>query len=324
LPASANPRCEDEYKKYDDTVAVSIAIVEHLRNSGVVKLYGVSRDIATIPEGKITPDVSFQTAQSAALFFELKWSLTASSVTGELGSIKRYRTSKCRWDNNTEASYNDVILVVHSELAPLVKRALDDMITSGDKSLETGFAIWTWSYTVPRVGGEEPVLTIQEYFGSLQGGTIQQMFAAGYTVPKEVMQHLRFNYLFVPEKPPMCYLIVLLYLHFFSAFQSPKEKHTAIQLNTQILDQAYERMKKFYLGWSPNLQNSSQIPRYWLKEAFAAMNRIGMNPVVIPFPRTKTPLEFVCAKIGSPRKGGKGKPKAKKEQAGTTLENWLG
>lgn len=278
----------------------------------------------TIPEGRITPDVSFQTAQSAALFFELKWSLTSSTVSNELSSIKRYRIARCQWENGAEAKYNDVILVVHSELAPLVKRALDEMISSGDNSLQTGFAIWTWSYTVPRVGGEEPALTIQEYFGKLQDGTIQQMFSSGYTVPKEVLQRLRFNYLFIPDKPPMCYLIVLLYLHFFSAFQNPKEKHTAIQLNTSILDQAYERMKKFYLGWSPNLQNSSQIPRGWLKEAFAAMSQIGINPIVVPFPRTKTPLQFVCAKIGIPRKGGKGKTKTKKEQAGMTLENWLG
>lgn len=198
------------------------------------------------------------------------------------------------------------------------------MVRAGDKTLETGFAIWTWSYAVPRIGGEEPMLTIQEYFGQLKDDTIQRMFATGYNVPKDVMQRLRFNYLFVPDKPPMCYLIVLLYLHFFSAFQNPKEKHTQILLNTEVLDQAYDRMKKFYLGWSPNLQNSAQIPRRWLKEVFASMNQIGMNPVVVPFPRTKTPLKFVCAKIENPpKRGSKGKKPAKKTQATTTLENWM-
>lgn len=323
MPTSAIQRCEEDYKKYDDTVAISIAIVEYLRSSGVAKLYGVSRDIDTLPEGEITPDVSFQTVQSAALFFELKWSLTTSSVRGELDSIKKYRTAKCRWKDNSEASYNDVVLVVHTDLAPLVKRALDDMIAVGDKTLETGFAIWTWSYTVPRVGGEEPILTIQEYFGRLQDDTIQRMFATGYNVPRDVMQRLRFNYLFIPDKPPMCYLIALLYIHFFSAFQNPKEKHTAIQLNTEVLNQGYERMKKFYLGWSPERKDSAQIPRVWLKEAFAVMNQIGLNPVIVPIPRTKTQLEFVCARIGTQRETKATGKKTTKETQAMSLENWF-
>lgn len=320
--------CEEEYKKYEDTVAVTIAIRKLVDETSTARLWGISRKIQTSDKTEIRPDMSFESnnPERSAVFFEFKWSLTSSSVRSELDGIKRYRLAHVIWEDG-EAAYNDVVLVVHSELAPIVKKALADMTSSGDSTLSSGFAVWSWSYSVPRKSeeGTEPVLVIQPFEGALQNQSIASMIGHGYKIPPEVMRSDRQKFFFIPDKPPVQYTMAFVLVHPLSFFQDPTKKRSVVNLNeSTVFDVAYELANKLYMGRSPEDGNDASFPGNWMKEAFSKLSLIGLDTVTLPFKPRKTILKYICDRLRNPPK--KPSPKGTKPRTkpnGERLDKWF-
>lgn len=329
MAASSETVCIEEYKKYEDTVAVTIALSQMVSDKKLGSLFGLSRKILTNEKKEIRPDVTFRCTnkESSALFFEFKWSVTPSSIRGELEDIERYRTAAFVWSDGLSPAYNDVVLVVNEELAPIAKKAMQDLFDSGDRTLEDGFAIWSWRYSVPRrtEEGGEPTLFVQQFAGHLNNSEVEPTLGNGYRLSEKDMTVNRQKYLFIPDKPPVQYTIIFLLLNVLSGFYDAKEKKTEVELNEVMLDVAYDRAKELYLGWSPEREESSQVARAWLKEAFTKMGRIGMEVVSLPFKPRRPPLEYICDKLGNPppTRIGKTKRLKSKRGVGTTLDRYL-
>jgi len=212
-------------------------------------------------------------------------------------------------------------MVVHAQVAPIVRKALDDLLKSGDNTLSSGFAIWSWAYIRPLKSGSsrEQSLLVQQFHGDLRNEEIVSLIGNEYTVPEDALKSGRATYLFIPEPPPEIYTMIFLIQHVLSSFTNPGERKTVVNLNNAVIDAGQK------LGSSLMMGNGSGKVRQWVKAAVAKMKGIGLDPIRMPL-NPKKPLEdFLCEKLLQPsgrRTQGRGGRwgKAKGE---SRLDEWL-
>ena len=292
--------CLDSYSKYKDTISVAIALQKLVDRSNRATLVGIAEGVRRINGPDFTPDMSYRchNKEKSALFIDFKWSLTPSTAPSELDKMKMYRTAKVDWGGGSQPAYNDVVMVVHSEVAPIAKKALEDMKRSGDSSLGTGFAIWSWAYTKPHKGGStEPNLLIQEYEGTLQNRDVSSLIGTNYKVPEEILKSEYASYYFIPEPPPTVYTILFLILNVLPSFTEPRNKKTSVRLSNAVVNAAQRLGTQLLMG-----KGSGKV-RQWVNLAVEEMKRIGLDPVHMPFTPRKAPLDYLCEKLLSSNKG---------------------
>lgn len=307
--------CLDAYSKYKDTISVAIALQKLVDKSGKATLVGVAERIKRTDGPDFTPDMSYRShnEEKSALFIDFKWSLTQSTASSELAEMKVYRTANVDWGSGSQPAYNDVVMVVHSEVAPIVKKALEQMQLSGDNSLGKGFAIWSWAYTKPHKGGSrEPNLLIQDYDGSLRNKDFNSLMGTGYKVPEEILKSEYASYYFIPEPPPPIYTILFLIFNVLPSFMDPRSKKTPVRLSSAVADAGQ------HLGTQLLMGSGSGKVRQWVNTAIEEMRRIGLDPIRMPLTPRKPTLDYLCEKLLS-SKGGRRKDRLTEGEQ-TTLE----
>lgn len=303
----------EQYRKYEGSTTVLFALSRLIiDNPDVGRLHGVTRDIK-VEGGKITPDVSARCENdTAAIFLELKWSLTESTVQDELLKLKKYSAANFAW-TNIPVVKKDVVLVVAQEDADIAVRAIQELIRQGNKFLEN-VSIWKWFFAHPRRESENEgsdALWISKVFGKTGNGALERLVssASGYRVPNDVLEFNRYLYRFTKDKPPIQYTVAILLLHVLSSLRTKSDKET-LEISTDLVDIVYERAKSFFPG--SDSAESIQIRKQWIREALQGMIAAGIREVKVPF-QMKGPLdENVCkmllkkqksvrAKTGMPR-----------------------
>lgn len=299
---------QEEYRKYEQSIAVLFALSRLVRdNEKIGRLYGITKPIQVIG-GRITPDVSASSnGGSAALFLELKWSLTPATAKDELLKLKKYCEASFSW-GSTPVQRKDVVLVVAQEDADIAVSAIEELIRQGNAFLER-VAIWKWFFARPRSTGQMQAQSDALWMSKVHGKTANSELealvtsASGFRVPDDVLKFTKYSYRFTKDKPPVQYTIATLLLHVLSSFRTRPEKES-LKISTDLTDVVYDRAKTFFPG--PESPDSVQIRKKWIREALETMVAVGIREIKIPFQMRGNIDEFVCQLLLS-KKGSRGR-----------------
>lgn len=260
-------------------------------------LHGVTRDITT-STGIITPDVSAKASNgSAAIFFELKWTLTPSTVSDEILKMKSYCEAIFKWEGEIVRPV-DVVFVVNEEDAAIAKASADSLLSSGNDFLKSGFTIWKWHFSPGRALGGEPSIWFEKIWGVTVDKNLDGLVStpSGYQTPPEVLRYLRWSYRFIKDKPPIQYTIGMLLMHVFSSFRTRTDQSESLHVDLSLTDAIYERAKGFFPAVAPSSE-TIQARKRWIREALKTMIDVSLAKVRVPT-ATRIPLqEMICRKI---------------------------
>lgn len=308
--------CEKKYRKYSDTVAVSAAIYDLFKkNQSLGRFVGESHRLSSPTGEEFTPDMS-TVYDSSGLVFEIKYSLGAS-VKDELLSLKKYSSATQGWPTRIIRTgivqSVDVVLVCNAEDTSRVSSALSEVAKeTGDSFFSSGLAVWQWIISSTKDRNE--AMWLQHVTGATRNNAVEACIHSpgGIQVSEEVLDYLRWQHLFIRDKPPVQYTIMCL-LHYVLPREPDKEKY-AINL-----DIVYQRANSFFPGWWEETEKTTQLKRKWVKEALDTLVRMRLIEVdpankesyIIPSAvfRKKRPLKLICRKlVGMERRQPRGRP----------------
>lgn len=334
--------CVLDWRKYYDTVAVSSAIF-HLFNTNppLGRFVGVEhRLVGPNPTDTLTPDLTaLYSSDSMGLLFDLKYSLSPNprTVNDELQELMKYDNISGGWTVKPVKDY-DFILVCHMNDAKRAVDAAKDIFSRTKNAFfdPSRFAIWSWTITAVRGNERLEEMRILLQYGRTRNAPLQQLIEepGGIVSPEQVLTTLRFTQLFVRQKPPVQYTIVLLIQNVFTALPPPPFRGEAKDYRVD-LDTIYRKTNALFPPWWENDVQTVQVKKQWVREALDTLVGIdlvkkepgGRDSYIIPIPTLKTrkPLhEAICEKLTSLEKvrrprgrpPGKHRPREKERPVG--------
>jgi hypothetical protein len=308
-----------DWRKYYDTVAVSSAIY-HLfeTNPNLGRFIGVEHKLTTAnPNEILTPDITaVYESNSSALLFELKYTLPQDirSVKDELAELAKYGRAERGWGVGSPIQSTDFVLVCTVEDVNRAVEAVKQIATETQDVFydPRSFSIWHWLRHEAREGEGKEEMRLQHAYGTTRDSALQKLIEqpAGILVPDEVLMTLRFTNVFVRQKPPVQYTIVLLIQNVFSALPPPGG--LGRRFYEVDLDVTYRKANALFPPWWENDVTTVQVKRGWIKEALDTLVNLKLIKEIpgkpdsysIPIPTlpTKKPLQdAVCQKLVSLR-----------------------
>lgn len=299
-------KCVTDFVKYRDTATVLSAVKRVLDdNPNVAKFVGIEYTIKTLDNKEITPDLCSRHNPGAALLFELKWSVSGKTIKDELLDLRKYRIARFAWETGKPVvSAIDLILICHMDDAKIVVSAVNDLIQIPENKFlaEKGFAVWAWSIGLPKGSNLKAVeeMRLQCVHGKTANRELEKLIQTpgGIRIPHEVLEFLRFKYLFTKEKPPVQYTMAVLLLHVFTSFQKNTHSSEVLNITRNMLDMIYDRAKTFFPGWGHATEATIQTKKAWIQEAIDKFVAIKMNIVKLPLSRTRKQVqEILCERL---------------------------
>ncbi|MEM3394323.1 MAG: hypothetical protein QXY79_04685 [Candidatus Methanomethylicia archaeon] len=285
--------CVEEARKYADTVKILAAIKKIFDDhSNIAEFMGVEHTIKT-DRGEIKPDIVYRYGRNFGLFFELKWHISEKTIGDELRSLKKYYDAKYSWKDSLEkVQQNDVILICHTNDLNIIINELEKISTEDEYSFlkNEGFSIWTWCIELEKSTGREEFRFRCEY-GKTRNITLEKLInqKGGLVVPPEVLEYLGRKYLFIKDKPPIQYMMEVLYLHVFPSIKQASLKEVNV-------DEVYEYMKGLFPGWHFATEESIQAKKIWIREAIEKFRQLKIDKLPIKRPR-KEFKTWICQKL---------------------------
>lgn len=295
-------KCKRLYQKYHDTVAVSVALYDLFRSNPLLgKFVGESHQLFTFDDEELTPDISTSyEANSKGLVFEIKYSIGAS-VKDVLLSAKRYRNAVKGWPSGA-VEHVDVVLVCSAEDTQIVSSAIQELIeeTADPFFSSEGFAVWQWIVSSTREEMRPEAMWLQPVMGATRNSSVEQLIhsAGGIQISEDVLTHLRFQHMFVRDKPPVQFTIIFLTHHIL-----PKTEKESYEIS---LDTIYQRANSFFPPWWESAEKTVQVKRQWIKEALEMLVEmklveVGSKEETYRVPsallRKHNALNFFCKKL---------------------------
>ena len=230
---SANSALMADFRKYSDTVAISSAIL-HLfeENPSLGHFIGIEHTLhGSSTEEVLTPDITVTyDNDTIGLLFELKYSLPSDvrSVKDELLKLSKYATARDGWGVRSPVQAGDFVLVCHADDVKRTVEAATEISseTSNPFFSPRSFSIWYWTITAPRNSERKEEMRLLHAYGATGNNPLQSLInqAGGVVISEDVLTSLRFTNVFVRQKPPVQYSIVLLIQNVFSALPLFKEQ----------------------------------------------------------------------------------------------------
>jgi len=306
-------KCVRDYRKYSDTVAVSCAIY-HLfsKNPEIASYVGIEHELENDEGKNISPDlVATYESDRKGLIFELKWSLPFDEdlLEKEVKELRKYAIPCSNWRKPSDhVDFHDLILICHIDD---VQRTVD-MIKKISKDAKydflgkEGFAVWSWTITLPKMGERKEELRLFPVYGRTRNQKIETLInqSGGILFSEDVLTYLRFSFTFVRQKPPIQYVMTILIQNIFPSFQQKPDR----DFYEIHIDLIYERAKAFFPSWHKYNAETVQIKRRWIREALEKLWELKLCEKIlgkpdwwrIPIPtlRTRKPIQSVlCKKI---------------------------
>jgi hypothetical protein len=260
----------------------------------------------------LTPDITtLYSNNSKGLVFELKYSLSADprSVKDELLELEKYKDITGGWTVKPVQEH-DFTLVCHMNDAKRAVDAAKEIYSDGNGFFDPSrFSIWSWTITAVRGNEREEEMRIIHMYGATRNKPLQQLVrqTAGIALPEKVLTMLRFTQLFVRQRPPVQYTMVLLLQNVFTALPPPPFRGEARDYHAD-LDTVYQKTNALFPPWWESDVRTVQVKKDWVREALDKMVEIdlikkgpgGSGSYIIPIPTLKTrkPLhEAICERI---------------------------
>ena len=301
--------CVEDFNRYEQTVTVLSAIYETIKqNPNIGRFVGVEHTIETEGGGDITPDLTAIYENSTSriqqyMFFELKWSMSPSTIKDEVLELKRYFDAKCKMTGSSQITQqNDIILVCHLSDVKVVVKAIEDLEKSTENDfLKSGrFEVWTWAIVRKKqssVTADEEMFLRCEY-GKTENVELERLVRkpGGIAVHSDVLTFLRHRYCFIKQKPPVQYMMKILLMHVSSAYREKSSSKNKTVITQQQVDDIYDFMKNLFPGWAKATTKTVQAHRGWIIEALRKFEKLGIDLTSPPKIR-KTYEEWICGKL---------------------------
>ena len=298
--------CIKDYVKYSDTVTVLAAIKDVLvKNPNIGQFIGVERTITTKKGDEITPDIcALYDQNGAGILFELKWAVSPKTIKDELLNLKRYFDARYKLLGYPKiVGHNDVILVCHVDDANAVVKAIEELIKTPENDFlkSEGFVVWAWMMVHKKQTGRDALdeMRLECEYGKARNKELERSISepGGIIVSSDVLTHLRSIYLFTKEKPPVQYMMGVLFMHVFSAFQRTDYQEQTIDLRHVNIEDIYTFMKNLFPGWHDATAETVQAKKGWIKEGIEKFIRLKFS-ITLPYRRIrKPPYEWICEKL---------------------------
>ena len=300
-------KCIDDSTKYEQTVTVLSAIYETIaQNPNIGTFVGVEHTIETEDGNKITPDLTATYEDTMdkiqqCIFFELKWSITSSTVKDEIHDLKRYINAKCKITRSSKTiQQNDTILICHLSDLEVVISSIEDLRKSPENDfLKSGhFAIWTWAMVRKKKSNKtaDDEMVLRREYGKTKNKELERLMErpGGISVHSDVLRFLRLRYRFTKQKPPIQYTMRILLMHVFFAHGKSSNNKTIVK--SQQTDYIYEFMKILFPGWAEATTETVQAHKRWIMEAINKFKKLRIS-VISPPKIRRTYEEWICGKL---------------------------
>lgn len=335
--------CKRNYRKYADSVTILAALYDLFKKNDELGEYiGIESKLKTIDGREVEPDfLAFYDNRKKGLLFELKWSLPINIewLENELDDLNKYFEKFVNWKNGTgKVDYKDVVLVCNIEDSERLLNIVRQLCKHKEYGyIESGhFCILCWSLIASTKGDREENLRMERIYGKTNNMELEKLLdkKSGIIIPEKVLEHLRWRYFFIRQKPPLSYLIITIIQHILNAFPAdPYQKKYEINIDT-----IYLRSQIFFPSWNDYDKQTKQVKRNWIVEALNVMSelkiieKIEKDKYGVPKPvyRKKGHIdEAICKDLyeyGKKRreKGTKKSTSIKRHKGITgTLDKWL-
>jgi len=273
------------------------------RHPTVGRFIGESHQIRGLDGGRLTPDISsIFDLDKRGLVFEIKYSI-GSSVEDYLLKVKRYRNAVHGWPTSSgQIETNDVVLLCNANDTPRVLACLSELsVRQDDEKFFTspGFSVWQWIMGSTKEDREDS-MWLQRVYGKTRNTNLEELAdtPGGIRITEDVLRFLRFQHMFVRDKPPIQYVIVFLVQHVL-----PKQPDvSSYDIELEIV---YDRANSFFPGWWEAAEETRQVKRELVKEALNRMvdmryiTKIGQDKYQIPnsLLGKKRLLDDVCRRL---------------------------
>jgi len=242
-----------------------------IKNPKIARFIGVEHKLKNSKGDFLRPDLVAQYDQNTkGMLFEVKWSLPydEEKLLKELRKLKKYADSFRNWKTGSGAvDKHDLVLVCHISDAKRVVDSIKQLFIDSEYAFmkTEGFAIWGWILNPAKRGKREEEMRFLHCFGGTGNSQLETMIGqtGGIVVTQDVLRYLRFTFAFIPEKPPIQYMMAILIQNVFPSFQRSVEKDE-YKLDIDLI---YERAKSFFPSWHEFDAETIQTKRRWIIEA---------------------------------------------------------
>lgn len=282
LSAVSAGTCLADYRKYSDTVAVCSGIFHLFQTNPKFGYFvGIEHKLIVEPNEFLTPDITtIYEKKSKGLLFEFKYSLPINFhwVKGELHKLARYNCVKNGWGVKEHVQLADFILVCHIDDVKRVVEAAKQIFSETQNPFfnPMRFSIWSWTISTERKDPTKEEMRLQNMYGAIRNVYLQNKInePGGILIDERVLMALRFSCMFIRQKPPVQYTIILLTQNVFSALQHPLS--IDIREYEVDLDLIYKKANELFPPWWENDVKTIQLKRSWIKEALDTLVMIKL------------------------------------------------
>jgi hypothetical protein len=277
--------CVSQFRKYADTVAVSVGITHVFEtNPTLGHFVGIEHRLIANQNDLLTPDITTLFDEvSRGLLFDLKYSLPSDvrNLKDELLNLEKYKNARSGFGTPGIVRSVDFVLVCHMEDAKHATQAVQEIYTETGKTFfspET-FSIWSWTIGVARSDERKEEMRLLHMHGATRNTRLQTMIKqpGGILVAEEVLTALRFTQSFVREKPPVQYTMSLLIQNVLSALRPlPLSVSSDRQEYTVTLETVSQKANILFPPWWESDVQTVQVKRGWIKEALEALVKVKM------------------------------------------------
>ena len=231
-----------------------------------------SQQNAVTPNVEVTPDCVIQTDLRNGLIAETKLSLPRddSNWDEDIQQLVKYDDDLIGWWTTDEKiELHDIVALIPLSRAVQFADKIEKAIADGELSFERNLAIVGFF----KQSSVREFITLKREWGKLSDAGLDRRLRLSRLIR---MDHLIFGYRdrkFIDHKPPMAYLLQIIWDYLFSRYASDANRDEAnkwILIETTV-GQVTKDLQEFY-GYKSAGTRSPEIPRYsWVREALDAL-----------------------------------------------------
>ena len=276
-----------DYKRYFWTVYITLGFKDFLENNlESCRFVFVEKVLNIINNNKVAnPDFILQYNNNQnGILCEIKSSVTYDDkkLKDKLyPQLEKYCKDMIGWDTpNNKINNHDLLCIFNAIDVTRVKNLIIDSINKGELNINKNLCMAEYSEMIsPKYGNNDIILVKYEY-GNLGCKELEEQLKNNLEFPIDELSLMYDRIKFTRNKPPIQYLMELLWFFIFRIFTDGKEVNEVEVTLEQLLVQVYN----YYIPWSKIEGEYSQVRKTWIKEAMDMFVKIELAEILTDNP----------------------------------------
>lgn len=311
----------DQADNYDQTV-LAIVSFSHLlcydKNTAKFlpdSYFFIGRKMDTSSANKIrknhqvTPDIVIQKNRQYGIVTEVKISLTKNRDhwKDDFEQLEKYDDSLTGWKtSDEEIPQSDIALLTHWKIKTGVLEYITEKISEKELEFNQNFAVIVFAIVRER----EEKITFEKVFGNLSDNETNQALHNVISIPLELVIAYHGGVKFYDAKPPLSYLMSILWDQVFSQYIGIRElmefkNKKRIVFETDVNELTIKLKEQFTCNKNHD-ERQPEIPKKsWVKEAldkfvelkYAETKKSDPTKFIIKYQKIRNPLETFTKEV---------------------------